>query len=79
MANRYDKSKIMRNAWYLRKVQPATGFSACLRKAWRNEKLAVMAAKIENRQVEEPKPSQWKLLANVPADYYGVQGRYYGD
>ena len=37
----YNKSKIMRNAWYLKKSQPSMTFSACLRKAWRNEKLAV--------------------------------------
>lgn len=79
MANRYDKSKIMRNAWYLKRVQPSLDFSACLRKAWRNEKLAAMTAKIENRPTVEPTASAWKPLTNVPADYYGVRGRYYGD
>lgn len=38
MKTRYNKSKIMRNAWFLRKIQPTMAFSVCLRKAWRNEK-----------------------------------------
>ena len=45
----YNKSKIMRNAWYLKKANASMSFSTCLRKAWRNEKLAVMTAKIENQ------------------------------
>ena len=49
MKTRYNKSKIMRNAWFLRKIQPTMAFSVCLRKAWRNEKLAMLAAKIEGR------------------------------
>ena len=32
----YNKTKIMRNAWYLKKVQPSMSFSASLKKAWRN-------------------------------------------
>ena len=32
----YNLSKIVRNAWYLKKSQPSMTFSACLRKAWRN-------------------------------------------
>ena len=51
----YNKSKIMRNAWYLKRANASMSFSACLRKAWRNEKLAVMTAIIENRPMEEPK------------------------
>lgn len=35
---RYNKSKIMRNAWYLKRANASMTFSACLRKAWRNEK-----------------------------------------
>ena len=54
-------------------------FSACLRKAWRNEKLAVMTAIIENRLMEESKVAEWYPLANVPADYYGNSRTYYGD
>ena len=46
----YNKSKIFRNAWYLKKANASMSFSACLRKAWRNEKLAVMTAIIENRR-----------------------------
>ena len=39
----YNKSKIMRNAWYLKRANASMSFSACLKKAWRNEKLAVPA------------------------------------
>lgn len=45
----YNKTKIMRNAWYLKKVQPSMSFSASLKKAWRNEKLAMMTRRVENR------------------------------
>ena len=76
----YNKSKIMRNAWYLKKSQPSMTFSACLRKAWRNEKLAVMTAIIENRPMEEPKrPVLDPLPLIIPADYYGNSRTYYGD
>ena len=76
----YNKSKIMRNAWYLKKVQPSMTFSACLKKAWRNEKLAMMAAKIENRPTEQPKATEYHPeLLIVPADYYGTSRTYYGD
>ena len=76
----YNKSKIMRNAWYLKKSQPSMTFSACLRKAWRNEKLAVMTAIIENRPMEEPKrPVLDPLPLIIPADYYGDSRTYYGD
>ena len=76
----YNKSKIMRNAWYLKESQPSMTFSACLRKAWRNEKLAVMTAIIENRPMEEPKrPVLDPLPLIIPADYYGDSRTYYGD
>ena len=76
---RYNKSKIFRNAWYLKKANTSMSFSACLRKAWRNEKMAVMTAKIENRPMEESKVAEWHPLTNVPADYYGDSRTYYGD
>lgn len=77
---RYNKSKIFRNAWYLKKVQPSMTFSACLRKAWRNEKMAVMTAIIENRPTEQPKATEYRPeLLIVPADYYGNSRTYYGD
>ena len=77
---RYNKSKIMKNAWYLKKVQPSMTFSACLKKAWRNEKMAVMTAIIENRPMEEPKrPVLDPLPLIIPADYYGDSRTYYGD
>ena len=65
----------MRNAWYLKKSQPSMTFSACLRKAWRNEKLAVMTAIIE----EPKRPVLDPLPLIIPADYYGDSRTYYGD
>ena len=77
---RYNKSKIMKNAWYLKKVQPTMTFSACLKKAWRNEKISVMTAIIENRPMEEPtRPALDPLPLIIPADYYGDSRTYYGD
>ena len=76
----YDKSKIMKNAWYLKKVQPGKSLGDCLRKAWRNEKMAVMTAIIENRPMEESKrPALDPLPLIIPADYYGDSRTYYGD
>ena len=76
----YNKSKIMKNAWYLKKVQPTMTFSACLKKAWRNEKISVMTAIIENRPMEEPtRPALDPLPLIIPADYYGNSRTYYGD
>ena len=80
----YNKSKIMRNAWYLKKANATMSFSTCLKKAWRNEKLAVMTAKIEGRNLAE-EDAQAKTttynpeLLTIPADYYGERGRNYGD
>ena len=76
----YNKTKIMRNAWYLKKVQPSMSFSASLKKAWRNEKLAMLPAKIENRPAEQPKATESRPeLLKVPTGFYGVRGMYYGD
>ena len=33
---RYNLSKIMKNAWYLKRANTSMSFSACLKKAWRN-------------------------------------------
>lgn len=75
----YDKSKIMRNAWYLKRANASMTFSACLSKTWRNEKLAVMTVRIENRPAEVKVTEYRPELLTVPANYYGVQGCYYGD
>lgn len=80
----YKRSKIMRNAWYLKKVQPSMSFSACLKKAWRNDKMAVMTAKIEGRNLAEEdaranKTTYRPELLTVPANYYGNGRTYYGD
>lgn len=74
----YDKSKIMYNAWYLKRANASMTFSACLRKAWRNEKMAMVTTKIEGRIQEQPTEYRPELLT-VPANFYGVVGRYYGD
>ena len=77
---RYNKSKIMRNAWYLKRANASMTFSACLKKAWRNEKLAMLTARIENRPTEQPKATEYRPeLLIVPADYYGNSRTYYGD
>lgn len=74
-----NKSRIMKNAWYLKRVSSMT-FAACLRKAWRNEKLAMLRAKLEKSPAEQPKATEYRPeLLMVPADYYGVRGQYYGD
>ena len=51
----YDKSKIMKNAWYLKKVQPGKSLGDCLRKAWRNEKLAMMRSRTARRSSRRPR------------------------
>lgn len=79
ITTKYNLSKIMRNAWYLKRANTSMSFSACLRKAWRNEKMTVMTVKIESRPMEEPKVVEWRPLANVPTDYYGNSRVYYGD
>lgn len=80
----YNLSKIMRNAWYLKRANASMSFSACLKKAWRNEKMAVMTAKIEGRNLAEEDARANKTtyrpgLLTVPANYYGNGRTYYGD
>lgn len=77
---KYNLLKIMKNAWYLKRANVSMSFSTCLKKAWRNEKLAIMTAKIENRPTEQPKATEYRPeLLIVPADYYGNSRTYYGD
>ena len=77
---KYNLSKIMKNAWYLKRANASMSFSTCLKKAWRNEKLAILTAKIENRPTEQPKATEYRPeLLIVPADYYGNSRTYYGD
>ena len=60
----YNKSKIMRNAWYLKRANASMSFSACLK----------------NRPTEQPKATEYRpQLLTVPADYYGNSRTYYGD
>lgn len=77
---RYNKSKIFRNAWYLKGAQPSMSFSACLRKAWRNEKQATLIARIECRTLAPVPASEYHPIPmTAAANYYGAQGQYYGD
>lgn len=51
-----DKSKVMRNAWYLKRVvMKAQSFGVCLRSAWRNEKLRIMQRLAAGMPAEEPR------------------------
>lgn len=82
--SKYNLSKIFRNAWYMFKTKMCKTFAAALRKAWRSEKLAMLAAKIEGRNLAEEdvqaKTTTYNPeLLTIPADYYGEYGRYYGD
>ena len=61
---KYNLSKIMKNAWYLKRANVSMSFSTCLKKAWRNEKLAIMTAKIENRPTEQPKATEYRRAAD---------------
>ena len=52
---RYNLSKIMKNAWYLKRANTSMSFSACLKKAWRNEKLAMLTARTVRRSSRRPR------------------------
>ncbi|WP_295935445.1 hypothetical protein [uncultured Alistipes sp.] len=74
----------MKNAWYLKSVNTGMAFSTCLRKAWRNEKMAVMTAKIENRKPVEAKSYNMptgEAFATGCLNYYANAriGQYLGD
>lgn len=81
----YNLSKIFRNAWYMFRVKMVKNFAEALRKAWKNEKLANIRAMIEGRNLaaEDARAAAAARMSwtpvTVPTDYYGEQGRYYGD
>lgn len=80
----YNKSKIMRNAWYLMKRKLVSTFGAALRKAWWNEKRAVITAKIEGRTMTSAKPYNLPTGSAFAAGcldcYANAQnGQYFGD
>ncbi|WP_278766835.1 hypothetical protein [Alistipes putredinis] len=83
--SKYNLPKIMRNAWYMFKVKMYKTFAAALRKAWANEKRNMLYATIEGRSLatEDAHAIAAARMAwtpvTVPTDYYGEQGRYYGD
>ena len=62
---KYNLSKIMKNAWYLKRANVSMSFSTCLKKAWRNEKLAIMTAKIENRPTADSARGLLRQQQNV--------------
>ena len=72
-ATQYDRSKIFRNAWYLRRAQPSMNFSACLRKAWRNEKQVILLARIEGRTLETAPALEYHPVAmTVPTSIRSI-------
>lgn len=84
---RIDKGKVMRNAWYLKRVvMKAQSFGACLRKAWRNEKLRIMQRLAQGLSIEEPtsttsgQGSSPDFVAGCIAYYAKARpGQYFGD
>lgn len=81
-----DKSKVMRNAWYLKRVvMKARSFGECLRKAWRNEKLRMIQRLAEGLSAEEPKvidrPENTPAFIAGCVAYYAEArpGQYFGD
>lgn len=86
MKTPYNKSKIMRNAWYLLKRKIVKTFSAALCKAWFNEKLNVVRALAEGRTITESKalacnaPNSPEFAAGCLAYYADARsGQYFGD
>lgn len=87
MKARYNTSKIMRNAWYMKKnFMKDQGFATCLRKAWRNEKMRVMQRIGEGLPIDEPKVSTCQpenspaFIAGCLAYYQNARpGQYFGD
>ena len=76
----YNKSKIMRNAWYLKRANTMMSFAACLKKVRRNEKQMIMTARIEGRTLATAPTSEYcPIPMTAAANYYGAQGQYCGD
>lgn len=85
----YNKSKIMRNAWYMFRVKMVKSFAEALRKAWKNEKLANIRAMIEGRALDVSGPittREHNVAASMAfvagcLDYYANArtGQYFGD
>lgn len=77
------RRRIMANAWRMFKTSSTT-FAMALRVAWRNMKYHILSLALEGRNTGdlykpngEPEVDFGPLP--VPAGYYGVSGRYYGD
>lgn len=87
MKPNYDKTQIMKSAWYFFKVKAYKTFAQCLRKAWNNYRYTMYALAAEGRDYaaelregrEKAKTAPAWTPVPVPDGYYGVQGRYYGD
>lgn len=82
-----DKGKVIGNAWYLKKtVMPAAGFGACLRRAWRAEKMRRAQRLAAGMPANEPGPAGCRtdhhpeFVAGCIAYYAEARpGCYFGD
>lgn len=78
------KRQVMSNAWYIFKlrVYKVNTFAEALRKAWANMQRKAIDYFIDgldpNIELNRPLLDTCSIV-EVPADYYGVSGRYYGD
>lgn len=78
------KRQVMSNAWYIFKlrVYKVKTFAEALRKAWANMQRKAIDYFIDgldpNIELNRPLLDTCSIV-EVPADYYGVSGRYYGD
>lgn len=78
------KRQVMSNAWYIFKmrVYKVKTFAGALRKAWANMQRKVIDYVIDgldpNIELNRPLLDTCSIVG-VPAGYYGVSGRYYGD
>ncbi len=85
MKTTYNKSRIMKNAWVLKRFNKTMSFAACLRKAWFNEKMNVARAKVEGRvetnEVKNYEPARSASFVAGCLDYYASarNGQYLGD
>lgn len=91
MKTAIDKRRVMRNAWYLKRVvMKVHCFGECLRRAWCSEKLRRMQRLAEGRPARECTPLCLPAACrpqNSPAfidgcvAYYAEArpGRYFGD
>ena len=75
----YNKSKIMRNAWYMFRVKMAKNFAEALRKAWNNEKMANIRAMIKGRTLEASEPRLYNIPTGSSPAFAAGCVAYYAD